>query len=49
MNKMNQTLAKGVVSMLRGVLNVEANSTSCSFIYQPKAPKGLEKFRKNKR
>lgn len=49
MNKMNQTLAKGVASMLHGVLNVEANSTSCAFIYQPKAPKGLETFRKNKK
>lgn len=49
MNKMDKKLAKGVAAMLHSVLNVEANSASCYIVYQPKVPKDLEKFRKNKK
>ena len=41
-------LAKGIAMMLNNVLSVEANSTSCSIVYQPKAPKELVKFRRDK-
>jgi len=41
-------VAKGVKEILDIVLKTEANSTSCAILYQPKAPKELEKFRRNK-
>ena len=31
---------------LEKTLKVEANSTSCVIIYEPKAPKKLDKFKK---
>ena len=40
--------AKLMAKALDGVLRAEANSTSCFIVYQPKAPKSLEKFRKGK-
>lgn len=48
MSKLSKTIAKEMASMLGTVLNVEANSTSCSIVYQPKAPKELSKFRRDK-
>lgn len=41
-------IAKAVVSVLDSVLKTEANSGSCCVIYQPKAPKELERFKKKK-
>lgn len=41
-------IAKTTVSTLDKFLKVDANSTSCCIVYQPKAPKELEKFRRNK-
>lgn len=38
--------AKGVASMLEKMLKVEANTTSCVYIYQPKTPKDLQKYRR---
>jgi len=38
--------AKGVERVLRSFLKVDANSTSCCIVYQPKAPKELSKFRR---
>ena len=40
--------AKLVAKALNGVLRTEANSTSCYIVYQPKAPKSLSRFRRNK-
>ncbi|MDE6566256.1 MAG: cyclic lactone autoinducer peptide [Lachnospiraceae bacterium] len=40
--------AKLVVKALNSVLHTEANSTSCYFAYQPKAPESLSRFRRNK-
>lgn len=37
-----------VTAALDKVLNVEANTTSCYFAYQPKAPKELKQFRRDK-
>ncbi|GFI22820.1 hypothetical protein IMSAGC011_01596 [Lachnospiraceae bacterium] len=47
-NKVSKSIAKGVVSALNTFLRVDANSTSCCIIYQPKAPKELAKFRRAK-
>lgn len=44
----DKPVAKGVAKLLNNVLNVEANSASCLIAYQPKAPKGLSKFRREK-
>lgn len=40
--------AKKMVSVLDKVLRVEANTSSCTFVYQPKAPNGLKQYRRNK-
>lgn len=47
-NKVSKLVAKGVVSVLNTFLRVDANSASCCIIYQPKAPKELERFRRKK-
>lgn len=46
--EISQAVAKVVWKGMNKHLSSEANSASCAFVYQPKAPKGLEKF-KNKR
>ena len=40
--------AKGVVMVLNKFLQIDANSTSCIITYQPKAPKELQRFRREK-
>ncbi len=45
-NKISEKVAKQVSKTLNSVLKVEANSTSCVVVYQPKAPKQLDKFRR---
>lgn len=40
--------AKGIASVLKKILSVEANTTSCTFAYQPKAPKDLQKYRRER-
>lgn len=44
--KIKSALAKGIVKTLNVTLHMDANSTSCAVIYQPKAPKDLSKYRK---
>ncbi|MBS4994810.1 MAG: cyclic lactone autoinducer peptide [Roseburia sp.] len=39
---------KKTVTILNSFLKVDANSTSCCIAYQPKTPKGIERFRKIK-
>ena len=43
-----KVLAKKMVAVLDKVLRVEANTSSCTFVYQPKAPNGLKQYRRNK-
>ena len=47
-NNVGKTSAKLVATVLEKVLHVEANTTSCTFVYQPKAPKDLKQFRREK-
>lgn len=47
-NKITKSVSKGMVSVLNSFLRADANSTSCAMIYQPKAPKELERFRRTK-
>lgn len=47
-NNLSKNLAKGMVSILNKVLQVEANSASCVIMHQPKAPERLAEFRKTK-
>lgn len=44
----SKSIAKIAIGVLNTVLCVDANSTSCMVIYQPKAPKELERFRRYK-
>lgn len=43
-----KSVAKGMKTVLDGVLRTEANTASCAIMYQPKAPKELTKYRRNK-
>lgn len=46
--KSTNLLEKSMSKVLDATLRVNANSTSCMLIHEPKAPKGLEKFKKVK-
>lgn len=41
----NEKAAKTVAQLATKALKVEANTNSCMFVYQPKAPKELAHFR----
>lgn len=45
---MKKSKAQKVVKVLDTILKLEANSTSCVWAYEPKAPKALERFKKTK-
>lgn len=45
-NKFAKKNAKALAKIATGVLKVEANSSSCILVYQPKAPKELARFKK---
>lgn len=42
-----KTSLGAIKKVLKEVLVLEANSTSCVVLYQPKPPAGLSKFEKN--
>ena len=44
--KLNEKTAKLVGKMATNVLKTEANTSSCALVYQPKAPKELNRFKK---
>lgn len=46
--KVSKAVAKGVKEVLDLVLREEANTASCIFMYQPKAPKELKNYRRTK-
>lgn len=46
--RMKKATATAVAKVLNVFLRVDANSTSCLVAYQPKAPKELERFRREK-
>lgn len=45
-NKILKGTTKAVIFALDKFLKVEANTTSCLMLYQPKAPKALERYKK---
>ena len=45
---LNESIAKGLKKALDVVLKTEANTASCLIMYQPKAPKELINYRRNK-
>ena len=45
--RVTKSVAKGMKAALDVVLQTEAN-TACAIMYQPKAPKELMKYRRNK-
>lgn len=44
--ELKQLTAKVVSNVLENQLKRDANSASCAFLYQPKEPKGLERYKK---
>lgn len=44
----NKKIAMGIKKALDIVLKTEANTASCVILYQPKAPRGLMKYRRNR-
>lgn len=44
--KISKSLKNGIKSCLSMALNLNANSSGCYVIYQPKVPKSLDKFKK---
>lgn len=46
--KVSKSVANMAVNVLNAALRADANSTSCIVIYQPKAPKELARFRRDK-
>ena len=46
--KTKKKLAKVAKATLDSFLTVDANSASCIIMHQPKAPNGLERFKKQK-
>lgn len=51
MNTKKNTAGKSAalaVKVLTNVLKADANSAACCFAYQPKAPKELSRFRRQK-
>ena len=45
---LSKMAARKIPSAMNVFLRIDANSTSCTVVYQPKAPKGLSKFRRTK-
>lgn len=45
-NNLQEQTAKKVTYLLNKELEKDANSAACGFLYQPKAPKELARFRK---
>ena len=48
MKDKNMIAAKLITRVLDSVLRNEANSASCIWMYQPKAPKSLDRYKKIK-
>lgn len=46
--RVTKSVAKGMNAALDVVLQTEANTASCIIMYQPKAPKELMNYRRNK-
>lgn len=46
--QITKNVARGVVATLNTLLRADANSASCVIAYQPKVPKQLARFRKDK-
>lgn len=46
--RVTKSVAKGMKAALDAVLRTEANTASCVIMYQPKAPKELRNYRRNK-
>ena len=47
-NNLTKKVAKKTAKVLNSFLSMEANTASCLIMYQPKAPKELERYRKTK-
>ena len=44
-NNLTKKVAKKTAKVLDSFLSMDANSASCCIVYQPKAPKELERYK----
>ena len=47
--KITKKLAQKLVSVVEKELETDANTTTCVWVYQPKAPAALDKFKKKEK
>ena len=47
--KATKKIAQKLISVVEKELESDANTTTCVWIYQPKAPAALDKFKKNEK
>ena len=48
-NNLNKRISQRIKECLDQVLHIEANTSSCAYIFQPKAPTELKKFKRKRR
>lgn len=44
-NNLNRKISQRIKGCLDKVLHIEANTSSCAYIFQPKAPEELKNFK----
>lgn len=47
-NNLNERISRRIKKCLDQVLHIEANTSSCAYIFQPKAPEELKNFKRQK-
>lgn len=47
--KATKKIAQKLISVVEKELESDANTTTCIWVYQPKAPAALDKFKKNEK
>ena len=48
-NNLNERISQRIKECLDQVLHIEANTSSCAYIFQPKEPEQLKKFKGQRR
>ncbi|MGN8849609.1 cyclic lactone autoinducer peptide [Bariatricus sp. HCP28S3_C2] len=48
-NNLNERISQRIKECLDQVLQIEANTSSCAYIFQPKEPEQLKKFKGQRR
>ena len=48
-NNLNERISPRIKKCLDQALHIEANTSSCAYIFQPKAPEELKNFKRQRR